>query len=99
MDKTGRSPTTVAATFECFRCGGNHYANKCNFQDRTCHACGKKGHLARVCRSSKRALASTQDGRRKNYKPPSKDPPCKHTTHTIGQLEPCLMEEDQASSD
>ena len=24
MDKTGRSPTTVAATIECFRCGGNH---------------------------------------------------------------------------
>ena len=31
MDKTGQSPTTVAATIECFRCGGNHYANKCNF--------------------------------------------------------------------
>ena len=23
MDKTGRSPTTVAATIKCFRCGGN----------------------------------------------------------------------------
>ena len=76
MDKTDWSPTTVAATIKCFRCGGNPYANKCNFQERTCHAYGKKGHLARVCQSSKRVLASTQtqqDGRRKNHKPPSKD--------------------------
>ena len=71
MDKTGRSPTTVAATIECYRCSGNHYSNKCNFQERTCHACGKKGYLA------------------------SKDSPYKYTTHTIDQLEPCLMEEDK----
>ena len=82
MDKTGQSPNLVAATIECFRCGGNDYANKFNFKERTCHACGKKGHLARVCQSSKSASASTQtqsDGGRKNHKPPSKHPPHKYT--------------------
>ncbi|XP_061883310.1 uncharacterized protein K02A2.6-like isoform X1 [Entelurus aequoreus] len=38
---------------ECFRCGGGHYANDCKFKDVVCHACNKKGHLAKKCRSSK----------------------------------------------
>ncbi len=29
----------------------NHAAKDCKFKDATCHACGKKGHIAPVCRS------------------------------------------------
>ncbi len=29
----------------------NHAANDCKFKDAICHACGKKGHIAPVCRS------------------------------------------------
>ena len=53
LDKIGRSPTMVAATIKCFRYGGNHYANKCNFQERTCIACGKKGHLAECAETAR----------------------------------------------
>ena len=66
-DKTGRSTTRVAATIECFICHENNYVNKCNFEEKTCHTSGNKGHSARVCQSSKRAPTSTQtqqDGRR-----------------------------------
>ena len=35
----------------CFRCGGQHDHTQCRFRDVECHACGKRGHLKRVCRS------------------------------------------------
>ena len=34
----------------CYRCGVRH-RGVCRHKDTICHACGKKGHLARVCRS------------------------------------------------
>ena len=38
----------------CYRCGlSNHKADKCRFEDATCHGCGKKGHIKRACRSKK----------------------------------------------
>ncbi|KAM3596467.1 uncharacterized protein V6R79_014960 [Siganus canaliculatus] len=42
-----------AKRVECFRCGGAHYANDCKFKDAICHACSKKGHLAKKCRQEK----------------------------------------------
>ena len=38
-------------TFTCYRCGGNHLANSCSFQKVECRACGKIGHIAKVCKS------------------------------------------------
>ena len=35
----------------CYRCGGNHKATDCSHKSSDCHKCGKKGHLARVCKS------------------------------------------------
>lgn len=36
----------------CFRCGRkNHSSKSCIFKDSKCHACGKTGHIATVCKS------------------------------------------------
>ena len=35
----------------CYRCGGSHEPSQCRFQHVECHACGKKGHIRKVCRS------------------------------------------------
>ena len=35
----------------CYRCGGSHLATACRFINTVCHACKKRGHIARVCRS------------------------------------------------
>ena len=35
----------------CYRCGGNHYHKSCHFKDAKCCACGKLGHLSRVCQA------------------------------------------------
>ena len=42
-----------AAPAACYRCGGQHLASRCRFRDAKCNRCGKKGHIARVCRSAK----------------------------------------------
>ena len=43
-DKGGRS---------CGRCNSSHLSKDCCFKDFDCHNCGKKGHIARACRSKK----------------------------------------------
>jgi len=35
----------------CYRCKGKHKATACPFKEAECHACKKKGHMAKVCRS------------------------------------------------
>ncbi len=37
--------------YPCHRCGGRHLASSCRFRDADCRRCGKRGHIARVCRS------------------------------------------------
>ena len=36
----------------CASCGGSHPRSSCKFRQAVCNACQKKGHIARVCRSS-----------------------------------------------
>jgi len=39
----------------CYRCGGNDHApTACRYKDFTCNKCKKRGHLAKVCKSSER---------------------------------------------
>ena len=34
----------------CTRCGkGGHHPDKCFYKDQECRACGRKGHIARMC--------------------------------------------------
>uniref|UniRef100_A0A8C2FFT4 Gypsy retrotransposon integrase-like protein 1 n=2 Tax=Cyprinus carpio TaxID=7962 RepID=A0A8C2FFT4_CYPCA len=61
---------------ECYRCGGAHFATSCKFKEAVCHNCGKKGHLAKKCRSNKWKVKNSKDG----GKPHSK-------THHIGEAE------------
>ena len=35
----------------CHRCGGKHSPRECRFRTESCHACNKRGHIARMCRS------------------------------------------------
>ena len=49
----------------CYRCGGKHNAASCRFKDADCFHCGKKGHIARVCRSKQREL---RDGKHRPAK-------------------------------
>ena len=40
-----------ATQLSCYRCGGDHLPTKCRFKDTVCHACKKRGHIVKVCRS------------------------------------------------
>ena len=57
---------------ECYRCGDKHNAADCRFKNVECHKCGKKGHIARVCRSKSRSLEP---------RPPHKS--TQRTTHVV----------------
>ena len=41
----------------CYHCGGKHLATKCSEE---CHSCGKRGHIAKVCRSTKSKNSDTK---------------------------------------
>ncbi|XP_064624576.1 uncharacterized protein K02A2.6-like [Lineus longissimus] len=55
-------PTPFTDNRSCYRCGSrSHLANSkdCRATQVTCHACGKKGHLQKLCMQAKRTNAST----------------------------------------
>ena len=55
-------------TNPCYRCGqANHKVNNCRFKEATCHACGNKGHLKKVCRTGKQP----QRGQRQQQRQPT----------------------------
>ncbi len=67
-------PPQGTATRGCYRCGGQHHQSKCGFCTSVCHYCGKRGHVAKVCRS------------RLNGLPPIKGKP--QSTHLVSEVEP-----------
>ena len=50
---------------ECFRCGGRHAVDHCNFKNKECFFCKNIGHTARKCR--KKANADKQKGGKVEY--------------------------------
>lgn len=50
---TGTTKNTQGqdTTLTCFGCGAQHLRSQCPFRNTECHACKKKGHLAKVYRS------------------------------------------------
>lgn len=55
-----RVPNEQKTGRPCNGCGGQHNRNKCRFRDAVCNVCGKKGHLARVCRSTESPIENTE---------------------------------------
>ena len=63
LDLKEETPTTKGAAFiaqedrprpdKCGNCGCSHPGKTCKFKDALCNKCGKKGHIARCCRSKK----------------------------------------------
>ena len=50
---------------ECFRCGGRHAADCCNFKNKECFFCRNTGDTAHKCR--KKAIADKQKGGKVEY--------------------------------
>ncbi|KAL5506337.1 hypothetical protein EMCRGX_G007955 [Ephydatia muelleri] len=53
------------ASRPCYRCGGKHSSDDCKCKDWVYKACGKMGHIARVCRSKGISTANSKKGRNK----------------------------------
>uniref|UniRef100_A0A915PA01 CCHC-type domain-containing protein n=1 Tax=Meloidogyne floridensis TaxID=298350 RepID=A0A915PA01_9BILA len=51
--KLTQTSTRGKPTHACASCGRtDHWRNDCRFKDVTCNKCKKKGHIAKVCRST-----------------------------------------------
>ena len=60
FQRHGGRTAAKSAEKVCYRCGGtDHQASLCRFREVECNKCHKKGHLARVCRSSRPANGPT----------------------------------------
>ena len=66
---------------QCYKCGNQYVQNhflSCPAQDKICSKCAKRGHFAKVCRSThvsyledRRSTGGTGDGKSRNRKRPS----------------------------
>ena len=55
----------LSSNATCHRCHGKHLATVCRFKEVQCHACGKKGHISKACRSRRNPTEAS----RKNKHP------------------------------
>ena len=55
-------------TGDCHYCSGKHTTTVCTFKGAECHNCGKKGHIARVCRSKVAKPSHLQESQREGEK-------------------------------
>ena len=74
----------------CYQCGGAHSTATCRFKDAVCHKCKKKGHLARVCRSSTQQQPARLAANRLNQ---SHTP---RTTHQVAADDDCVSDTSES---
>ena len=71
----------------CYRCGGNDHApTACRYKDFTCNKCKKRGHLAKVCKSSEKSElppSNNSTQQRGQHKAPGNRNPAKKGQNTI----------------
>ncbi|XP_032072036.1 uncharacterized protein K02A2.6-like [Thamnophis elegans] len=54
----------------CSGCGGNHERAECRFRQALCQRCGRKGHIARVCRAAQpMSFPESQTERSRPHRP------------------------------
>ena len=54
---------TNATTLRCFNCGNPHYRKDCiKAKEIICYACGKRGHIARLCAARNYSSAGNENG-------------------------------------
>ena len=49
---------TPQSSRNCCSCGGSHARHACKLQDAICWSCGKQGHIAKVCGTSKHSTST-----------------------------------------
>ena len=60
VSKSNNNPLASTFTPKCFFCGNSiHNRRYCPARDSLCNNCGKKGHYAKVCKSSKATTSTT----------------------------------------
>ena len=66
----------------CFRCGGRHPSLTCTCKTWLCNSCGKKGHVARVCRSRSSARTTSKQ-KKQEVDRPARNESSPEQVHTL----------------
>ena len=77
----GSTRPAQRGTMTCYRCGGNRTAAHCQFRGK-CRACGKVGHIAKLCRSKRASSSSPQTGE-SVHKVEDPTPPEEYTLYPV----------------
>lgn len=67
----------------CNGCGGHHMRSDCRFRDARCNKCNKKGHIAKVCRSTRSSAQSFSTDQVESSEDPASEI---DVVQTLGQL-------------
>ena len=66
--KSPRNDNGNNSRSNCYRCRGKHSPAICKFKTEKCHACGKLGHIAKLCRARKTSHTSHNNKRKDMFK-------------------------------
>ncbi|KAK4315872.1 hypothetical protein Pmani_012923 [Petrolisthes manimaculis] len=76
---------------QCYGCGGDHYRRDCKFKNAVCHACGRKGHISRVCQATVRNQCQNSPPIKRNNQSKRKSV---RSTHLVEQEDTGAISED-----
>ncbi|KAK4321215.1 hypothetical protein Pmani_007945 [Petrolisthes manimaculis] len=76
---------------QCYGCGGDHYRRDCKFKNAVCHACGRKGHISRVCQATVRNQCQNSPPIKRNNQSKRKSV---RSTHLVEQEDTGTISED-----
>lgn len=61
VDNTKPSSESSPRNGKCYGCNGDHLRRNCRFKNAKCFACGKVGHIAKVCLARTRQVKSDEE--------------------------------------
>uniref|UniRef100_A0A914Z8A6 CCHC-type domain-containing protein n=1 Tax=Panagrolaimus superbus TaxID=310955 RepID=A0A914Z8A6_9BILA len=67
VSSTSSNDSSSSRRGSCDSCGANHARSQCRLRNAECHACGKSGHIKKVCKAGKRKMDNAQSSSKESH--------------------------------